>query len=102
MSESLPYSGVAIVLVMRNAVVAQACSDSPPRSSAMVRMAVDTTVWSSAARNMPSSSPTRIVRIGGGLSSPDGGELTRCGVALVIGSLLLRAAHPRAVFLHPV
>src|SRR3954453_477101 len=29
----------------------------------MVRMAVETTVWSSAARNMPSNRPTRIVMI---------------------------------------
>jgi hypothetical protein len=40
MSESLPYSGVEIVEVMRNAVVAQACRLKPCRSSAMVRVAV--------------------------------------------------------------
>ena len=57
MSESLPYSGVAIVEVIRNAVVAQACRSKPCRSSAMVRIAVETMVWSSAARNMPSIRP---------------------------------------------
>jgi hypothetical protein len=39
MSESLPYSGVEIVDVMRNAVVAQACMSKPCRSSAIVRVA---------------------------------------------------------------
>jgi hypothetical protein len=63
MSDSLPYSGVEIVEVMRNAVVAHACSENPLRSSAMVRIAVATTVWSSAARNMPSIRPTRMVTI---------------------------------------
>jgi hypothetical protein len=54
---------VAIVDVMRNAVVTQACIDSPLRSSPMVRIAVETTVWSRAARNMPISSPDKIVMI---------------------------------------
>src|SRR5665647_3161966 len=63
MSESLPYSGVAIVDVIRYAVVTQACSESPCRSSPMVRIAVATMVWSRAARNMPIISPPRIVRI---------------------------------------
>src|SRR6478609_4050531 len=63
MSESLPYRGVTIVAVIRYAVVAQACSSSPLRSSAMVRMAVATMVWSRAARNMPIIRPTRMVTI---------------------------------------
>src|SRR6478735_899901 len=63
MSESLPYSGVEIVAVSRYAVVTQACRESPLRSSPMVRMDVATMVWSSAARNMPSIRPPRIVRI---------------------------------------
>src|SRR5665648_333660 len=63
MSESLPYSGVVIVDVIRYAVVTQACRDSPCRSSPMVRIAVATMVWSRAARNMPIISPPRIVRI---------------------------------------
>src|SRR4051794_4542217 len=46
-SLSLPYSGVEIVDVMRYAVVAHAWIDSPLRSSAMVRIAVATIVWSS-------------------------------------------------------
>src|SRR5829696_8609107 len=48
---------------MRNAVVAQTCSEKPFRSSAMVLIAVETTVWSRAARNIPIIRPTRIVRI---------------------------------------
>ncbi len=36
MSLSLPYSGVLTVEVMRYAVVAQACRESPSRSLAMV------------------------------------------------------------------
>src|SRR3954451_22045092 len=63
MSESLPYSGVEIVDVIRNAVVAQACSSKPWRSSAIVRVAVGMIVWSRAARNMPIIRPPRIVMI---------------------------------------
>ncbi len=63
MSESLPYNGVEMVDVIRNAVVAHAWSEKPDRSSAMVRIAVATTVWSSAARNMAIISPMRMVMI---------------------------------------
>src|SRR6476469_7479098 len=70
MSESLPYSGVTIVAVMRYAVVAHACSSRPLRSSAMVRIADATIVWSRAARNMPIIRPTRIVRICRWVSGP--------------------------------
>ena len=63
MSDSLPYSGVEIVEVMRNAVVAHACSEKPFRSSAIVRIAVETTVWSRAARNIPIIRPMRIITI---------------------------------------
>ncbi len=63
MSESLPYSGVTIVEVMRYAVVTQAIEDSPCRSSAMTRMADATMVWSSAARNIPIIKPMRMVTI---------------------------------------
>ena len=52
-----------IVEVIRYAVVTQACRSGPCRSSAIVRIAVATIVWSSAARNMPSIRPMRIVRI---------------------------------------
>ena len=55
---------------MRYAVVTQACTDRPCRSSAMVRIEVATIVWSSAARNMPAIRPDRIVRICRWLSSP--------------------------------
>lgn len=55
MSESLPYSGVEIVEVIRYAVVTQACRERPLRSSPIV--------WSRAARNMPIIRPSRIVRI---------------------------------------
>ena len=63
MSDSFPYNGVVIVDVIRNAVVTQAWADSPCRSSPMVRIAVETIIWSSAARNMPSIRPVRIVMI---------------------------------------
>src|SRR3954447_18514468 len=63
MSQSLPYRGVEMVAVSRYAVVTHACRESPLRSSPMVRMDVATMVWSSAAMNMPSMSPPRIVRI---------------------------------------
>ena len=52
-----------IVLVIRYAVVTQACAESPLSLSAMVRIEVATIVWSSAARNIPSMSPVRIVTI---------------------------------------
>ena len=52
-----------MVEVMRKAVVTQACAARPCRSSPMVRMAVLTTVWSSAARNIPISSAERMVMI---------------------------------------
>jgi hypothetical protein len=48
---------------MRNAVVAHTCRENPFRSSAMVRIAVETIVWSRAARNIASIRPVRIVRI---------------------------------------
>ena len=44
-------------------MVTHACADRPCRSLPMVLIAVETIVWSSAARNMPSISPDRIVRI---------------------------------------
>ena len=44
MSDNLPYSGVVTVEVIRYAVVTQACADNPCRSSAMVRIEVETIV----------------------------------------------------------
>ena len=76
MSDSLPYSGVVMVAVIRYAVVAHACIDSPCRSSAMVRIADATIVWSSAARNMPSISPASTVRIWRWLSCDDSEDPT--------------------------
>jgi len=43
---------VLTVEAMRNAVVTHACSDRPPSSSAIVRIAVPTTVWFSADKNI--------------------------------------------------
>ncbi|AGW42500.1 hemolysin [Leifsonia xyli subsp. cynodontis DSM 46306] len=48
---------------MRYAVVTQACCLRPCRSSPMVRMAVSTTVWSRAEKNMPAMSPKITKRI---------------------------------------
>src|SRR6478735_9390185 len=62
--------GVVIVEVIRYAVVTHACTDSPFRSSAMVRIDVLTIVWSRAPRNMPIIRPTRIVRIWACVYSP--------------------------------
>ena len=56
-------SGVAIVEVMRYAVVTHACADNPCRWSAMTRIAEATMVWSRAARNIPIISPMRMVTI---------------------------------------
>jgi len=47
--------GVEIVDVIMYAVVTQTCWSSPWSSSAIVFMAVPTTFWSSAAKNMPTS-----------------------------------------------
>ncbi len=63
MSESLPYSGVVTVEVIRYAVVTQAWADSPCRSSAMTRIEVLTIVWSRAASSMPAIRPNRMKRI---------------------------------------
>ncbi len=73
-SDSLPYSGVVIVEVIRYAVVAHACWLRPCRSSEIVRIAVLTIVWSRAARNMPSSRPLRMVRICRWVSPPGGDD----------------------------
>jgi hypothetical protein len=52
----------------------------------MVRMAVDTTVWSRAARNMPSISPDRIVRIWRWVKTPleSGAAAARRSAAAVV------------------
>ena len=52
-----PAERAEIVDTIRYAVVTQACWSRPCRSSPMVRIAVPTTVWSSAARNMPAIRP---------------------------------------------
>src|SRR3954447_23996580 len=62
--------GVAMVEVIRYAVVTHAWTERPWRSSAMGRIDVLTIVWSRAPRNMPSSSPERIVRIWRWVYSP--------------------------------
>ena len=59
-----------MVEVIRYAVVTHAWMDRPSRSSAMVRIDVLTMVWSSAPRNIPSSSPVRIVRTWAWVYSP--------------------------------
>ena len=52
-----------IVETIRYAVVTQACWLRPCRSSPIVRIAVPTTVWSSADRNMPAMRPKMTNRI---------------------------------------
>src|SRR6185437_10906604 len=49
--------------MIRYAVVTHACWLRPCRSSPMVRMAVPTTVWSRAERNMPAMRPKITKRI---------------------------------------
>src|SRR4029079_15432449 len=66
--------GVVIVEVIRYAVVTQACRDSPWRSSEIVRIAVETIVWSRAPRNIPLITPVMMVRICRWLYSPDADE----------------------------
>src|SRR5674536_301129 len=73
--------GVEIVDVIMYAVVTQTCWSRPCSSSAIVFMAVPTTFWSSAAKNMPDISPMRIVVIWRGVSSSD--ERAAC-VAVVM------------------
>ena len=53
-SPSFPHSGVETVEANRYAVTTQVRWEAPCRSPTMVGSAVDTTVWSRAARNMPS------------------------------------------------
>ena len=69
-----------MVLVMRYAVVTHAWPARSLRSSAMTRMALATIVWSSAARNIPIISPTRIVTISLWESTGRGRGLRRRGV----------------------
>src|SRR4051794_33121576 len=76
MSDSLPYSGVEIVAVMRYAVVTHAWTLRPCRSSPMVRIADVTMVWSSAARNMPSIRPPSTCTIWRWLNCDDPGGAT--------------------------
>src|SRR5258708_15479601 len=55
-SPSLPHSGVDTVVASRYAVMTQAMCEPPRRSPTIVGSAVETMVWSSAARSMPSIS----------------------------------------------
>jgi hypothetical protein len=59
MSPNFPYSGVEIVDASRYEVTTHDRWFSPPRSPTMVGRAVETIVWSSAARNMPSISAAK-------------------------------------------
>ena len=61
-SPSLPHRGVDTVEASRYAVTTHARWEPPCRSPTMVGSAVDTMVWSSAARSMPSSSAPRITQ----------------------------------------
>src|SRR3954452_6334912 len=91
MSLNLPYSGVTIVEVMRYAGVAQAWMLRPLRSSAIVRIAVETIVWSSAARNIPDMRPARMTTTwrcvkDDGASGATAPALLPAGVAVVMRS----------------
>src|ERR1700728_1124870 len=89
MSDSFPNSGAAIVDVIRNAVVTHACACRSCRSLPIVLIAVETIVWSSAARNMPMTRPDRIVRIWRWDSAPSDGEsVGRVAVAVLLGGPL--------------
>ena len=63
MSPSLPHSGVDTVVASRYEVMTQAMCEPPLRSPTIVGSAVDTIVWSSAARNMPHMSAPMISRM---------------------------------------
>src|SRR6476661_8280818 len=84
--------GVVIVEVIRYAVVTHACTDSPCRSSAIVRIAVLTIVWSRAPRNIPSIRPDRIVSTWAWVYSPVSAEVALA----LIGSSLGRGAQSPA------
>src|SRR3954451_8543647 len=59
-SPSLPHSGVDAVDASRYAVTTQERCCRPPRSATMVGRAIETMVWSSAARSMPRSRAPRM------------------------------------------
>src|SRR5262245_20678709 len=61
-SPSFPYSGPETVAVRRYAVTTQERWSSPPRSPTIVGSAVETIVWSSAARRRTSSSAPKMSR----------------------------------------
>src|SRR3954451_12421562 len=76
---------------MRYAVVAHAWMLRPWRSSAIVRIAVETIVWSSAARNIPDMRAMRMTTIwrwvkDDGASCPTAPALLPAGVAVVMRS----------------
>src|ERR1700733_2238193 len=91
MSDSLPNSGAQIVEVIRNAVVTHACAVRSCRSLPIVLIAVETIVWSRAARNMPITRPDRIVRIWRWVSAPSGDELAGGESAWRVGAVVMRA-----------
>ena len=86
MSPSLPYSGVETVAASRYDVTTHERWLRPPRSPTIVGSAVETIVWSSAARNIPSISATNTVVSARPVSRPSVGASAGprdAGVALV-------------------
>jgi hypothetical protein len=78
-----------MVDVIRYAVVTHACTDRPWRSSLIVRIDVETIVWSRAPRNMPIISPAMMVRICRWVYSPvsDGGAVAAAEVDIAVQSI---------------
>jgi hypothetical protein len=64
-SPSFPYSGPVIVAASRYAVTTQERCEIPLRSPTIVGSAVETMVWSSAARSSTSSRATKMRRTRG-------------------------------------
>src|SRR4051794_22993550 len=87
-----------MVEVIRYAVVTHACTDRPRRSSAMVRIAVETMVWSSAPRNIPIIRPVMIVRICAWVYSPDSDAAVDAGCC---GGVVI-APHPIGCLRQPM
>src|SRR4051794_21062319 len=94
MSPSLPYSGVDAVDASRYEVTTQERWLRPPRSPTIVGSAVETIVWSSAARNIPSIRAPKTVHSGRPVSRPFSAAATRprtLGLDRALRGVLVRA-----------
>src|SRR4051795_3566635 len=94
MSPSFPYSGVEAVVASRYDVTTHERWLRPPRSPTIVGSAVETIVWSSAARNIPSIRAPKTVHSGRPVSRPFSAAATRprtLGLDRALRGVLVRA-----------